>query len=548
MLNTVSYASYYLIPAPCGPTLRRTMKRRLNAIVAGAILASSLSAEPLVAWRAWQFHTLDLPYVETSLKLAPAYDINTVVFSHEMIGYASELFTGTERGPRLNRLTAAAHAQSLKVWIWVREFENVPAQFMEDGKVQMDRPGFWDWVGGRYNDLFTAYPSFDGLMLTFEESPYQIFNPKKVQSSLPMPERFTRLIDTIDAVCRRFHKDFVARSFFYEPEQMAWFKEGYLKTNPHVMVQTKCEPHDWDPFYPNDPLIGAFPGRKQIVEFDGSSEFTGKNRIPYTQPEYFERRWRYDLGKPGVAGYNLRVDHAGYDALHTPNEINIYAMWRFTRDPSVKAPDIWKEWTEKRYGKAAAPEIAQALHPTFDIVNKSFFSLQFWITNHSRLPTYTYAEEHLHSRTMAKWYPDEPKYKELEKNLTRPDPELLERILAEKDDAIAQAHGSLLHLRNAKTQLASEQYDDLYWRLALEERVAIIWKLHAEALFGYKVLASGHGVPGLRQRVERALTALEEEARISEADRRIAKDPPASAAEIREFTADLEARLSKIPR
>ncbi len=29
-------------------------------------------------------------------------------------------------------------------------------------------------------------------------------------------------------------------------------KEGYAKTNPHVMIQTKCEPHDLDPFYPDD--------------------------------------------------------------------------------------------------------------------------------------------------------------------------------------------------------------------------------------------------------------------------------------------------------
>ena len=258
-----------------------------HKVAAAALLAGSLAGKPLVPWRAWQFHTLDLPYVAGALKLAPTYDVNTVVFSHEMVGYASELFNGTSRGSQLTRLTATAHAEKLKVWIWVRELESVPADFLANGIVQMDRPGFWEWVAGRYSDLFTAYPSFDGLMLTFEESPYQIFNPGNVASSLPMPDRFAKLIDTIDAVCRRFKREFIVRSFLYEPQQMEWFKEGYAKTNPHVMVQTKCEPHDWDPFFPDDPLIGAFPGRKQIIEFDGSAEYTGKNRIPYTQPEYF---------------------------------------------------------------------------------------------------------------------------------------------------------------------------------------------------------------------------------------------------------------------
>ena len=521
----------------------RAWDRTTLALLAAAV---SLTAGPLVPVRAWQFHTLNMPYVLAGLKQAPAYDINTVVFSHELIGYASELFQGTERGRQLKQLTAAAHAEKLKAWIWVREFESVPPQFMSGGLVQMDRPGFWDWVAGRYGDLFTAYPDFDGLMLTFEESPFPIFDTKKVASALPMPERFARLIDTIDAVCRRFGKDFVVRSFLYEPEQMEWFKEGYTRTNPHVMVQTKCEPHDWDPFYPNDALIGAFPGRKQIVEFDGSSEYTGKNRIPYTQPEYFERRWRYDLTRPGVMGYNLRVDHGGFDALHTPNEINIYAMWRFTQDPHLTGEDIWKEWTARRYGAAAAPEIEKALRPTFDIVNLSFFALQFWITNHSALPSYSYADEHLHSRTMAKWYPGEPKYRELEDRLARPDPELLERILAEKDEAIALAQSSLQHLRNARPHITAAQFDDLNWRLSLAERVATIWKLHAEALFGYKVLASGHSVSGLRERVERALTALTRQAELSESDPQIGTNPPGSAKEIRAFVADLKTRLEKL--
>ena len=99
------------------------------------------------------------------------------------------------------------------------------------------------------------------------------------------------------------------------------------------------------------------------------------------------------------------------------------------------------------------------------------------------------------------------------------------------------------HLQNAREGLTSAQYEDLYWRLALLERTAIIWKLHAEALFGYKVLAAKHQVPGLRERVDRALEALERQAKVSEADPRIGKDPPCSAQEIRVFTTDLRKRL-----
>jgi hypothetical protein len=290
-------------------------------------------------------------------------------------------------------------------------------------------------------------------------------------------------------------------------------------------------------------MIGAFPGRTQIVEIDGSAEFFGKNRIPYAQPEFFVRRWRYDLSKQGVAGYNLRIDHGGYDSLHTPNEINIYAMSRFTADPKVTSADIWKDWTGSHYGKEAAAGVERALKPSFDIVNESFYALQFWITNHSALPKFNYAEDHLHSRTMAKWYPDDPKYQKLEEQLRKPDAQLLESILAEKDHAIALAQSALRHLETARPNLKPVQYEDLYWRLALAERTAVIWKLHAEAFFGYKVMAGGHKVPGLAERVHRALDALKFQAQLSAEDPRIGNDPPASAKEIRDFVTDMEGRL-----
>lgn len=520
--------------------------RALKVAAMAAALAASAAPQALVPWRAWQFHKLNAPYVLAAMKLARNYDVNTVVFSHDMLGYASQLLDGSDRGAQLTALAKAAHGDKLKAWIWVREFENVPGAFLAAGVVQMDRPGFWDWLADRYDQVFARYPDFDGLMLTFDESPYRVFDPHKVQSALSMPDRFAKVMKTIDAVAVKYKKDFIVRSFVYEPEEMAWFRAGYAQTGLHVMIQTKCEPHDWDPFYPNNPLIGAFPGRTQIIEFDGSSEFTGKNRIPYTQPEYFERRWRYDLSQPGVAGYNVRIDHGGYDSLHTPNEINIYAMSRFTADPKATAEDIWKEWTGQHYGKDAAPEVERALKPSYNIVNLSFFALGFWITNHSALPRFSYADDHLHARTMAKWYPNEPKYKTLEDRLLQPDPELLEAILAEKDSAIALAQESLTHLQAAKPKLTPEQYDDLYWRLALAERTAIVWKLHAEAYFGFKVLAGGHRVPGLVERVKRALEALKEQAEVSAQDPRIGNDPPASAREIRAFVSDMEARVAKL--
>src|SRR5579872_4125948 len=63
--------------------------------IAGFGLPAITAATDLVPYRAWQFHKLNAPYVSSTMKLAHNYDVNTVVFSHDMIGYASQLFDGS---------------------------------------------------------------------------------------------------------------------------------------------------------------------------------------------------------------------------------------------------------------------------------------------------------------------------------------------------------------------------------------------------------------------------------------------------------------------
>ena len=521
------------------------MSRKSTASICFAVLCliSTVPAQSLVQVRAWQFHELDMKYVSGAMKLAPQYDVNTVVFSHGMIGETSQLYDSGDRAAKLKQLAVEAHDLGLQVWIWVHELADVPERFLENKRVQLDRDGFWPWLEQRYRTLFDDFPGFDGLILTFHETEYRIFRDSQVQSELPMPERFARLIGSIYKACAAQAKSLIVRTFLYEPEELEWIRQGLLKSDPGVMVQSKCVPHDWDPYYPHNPLIGAFARNRQIVEFDGSSEYTGRNRVPYACPEYFEYRWRHAMSRPGVVGYNVRLDHAGYDALYTPNEINIYTLFRLSRDRALTANDIWKEWTERRYGRPAAAAVENALRPTFEVVNRSFYPLKFWITNHSELPGFRYADGHISSRTLAKWWPERPEYKVLEHQLNHPDPWVLERILAEKDTAIALAHETLGALFEARPFMTPGVYDDLYQRLELLNRTALVWKLHAEAFFGYKVLEEGHEVPGLLERVRRAVAALKRQVEVSATVPGFGEGPPASAAEIREVAAELAEKI-----
>ena len=517
-------------------------------------LAHFAAVEPLVEYRMWQFHKLDMEYVSNVMKRAPEYNVNAVVFAQELIDHVTQLYkTGdegkevlNERAAKLRKLARGAREIGLKSYLWIHELENVPERFIKNRKVQYDAPGFTEYLTDKYDRLFQDCPEFDGLVLTFHETRYKIFDNRQVQSALPMPDRFATLINTMDAVCAKYKKDLIVRTFLYQPIELEWVQQGLKKTHPRVIIHAKCVPHDWQPFYPHNPVIDAFPDRKLIIEFDCSSEYTGRNRIPYTSPEYFEYRWRYDLRKPGIVGYNARLDHAGYDAFYTPNELNLYTLYRLTEDPKITASEIWREWTVKNYGEKAAPFVEKALKPTFDCVNKALFAHKYWYTDHTALPSFGYADATISRRSTAKWFPDDPMLKETEKALNHPTPQYLEKILAEKDQAIALADESLMNLRMARPYLEDSKYDDLRFRLDRLRRITTVWKLHAEAFWGYKVLAEGHKVPGLKQRVQRAIEGLKYQAEISAKDPEIGNGIPGSEGKIKSVAEELERKLKSL--
>ncbi len=504
------------------------------------------NSDPVVQYRAWQFHTLDSEYVIQTMSKAPHYDINTVVFSHEMIYRVSQLYQAPERAERLKQLSREAQTLDLKVWIWVHELEeDVPDRYLEEDAVYIDRPGFWEWLQTKYENLFIDFPGFDGIILTFHETRFKLFSNEEVKSSLSMPNRFAKMINTIHSACIKYDKDFVVRSFLYEPQEMDWFSQGLEKVDEEVILQSKCVPHDWQPYYPHNYIIGKFPNRPLIVEFDCSSEYTGKNRIPYTSPDYFTYRWGYAIGQPGVIGYTARLDHGGYDAVYTPNEINLYTLYRLTQNPALSAEQIWRDWLEARYNSTAAPLLQKALEPSFEVVNKSLFVKKFWITNHSKLPDFDYANSHIQSHSTAKWMPQDTTLKRIELRLANPDMPSLEWILAEKDTAVVLAAEGLQYLEKAQKYLNPQQYNDLYWRLALLQRVAVVWRLYAEAFFAYKVLTGGNEVPGLRERIKRVIDTLALYSNSRTNIPGLHSKPPASVKEVQTVTEELKNMLEQ---
>ena len=487
--------------------------------------------------RAWQFHDYNVDYIEKTLKIAPQYGINTVVFSHNIMWYTEEMFYDHYKPSYINLWSEKARRIGMKAWIWTHELNDIPEQFLTappkdpqakrfsawlgkvhpdfdagPSKAKIDNPDFWEWIAAKYRKLFTILPEVDGMILSLHETPYRIFDDSTVVSKMSQSERVAKLVEAINTVCREYHKTLVVRTFVLEPDELDWVYEGLEKSPRDVIVMTKDVPHDWYPFLPHDPLLGRFKNHTQILEVGTNAENGGMNYIPYQQADYIKYRVDYSRSK-GVQGYVARLDTKNRHVLGTPNEVSLYAMKRFTEDPALGTDSFWKEWAVLNYGEKAAPFMIRALRPSFDGVNKMFFFLGMWLTDHSRIPPYDYAVGHISSRSPAKWEKNS-KYKPLEDELNRPTEETLEKVLAEKDDAIRIQAGCKAELEKAKEHLSPDVYSDLSRRFDIWRHDAETWRAFAEAFFAYRVFEETKDKTML-YRSERAVDNLEKWAKVT---------------------------------
>jgi hypothetical protein len=454
------------------------------------LAAGPVRGEPL-AHRSWQFHDPDWDHLQKAIPRAAAEGMNRIQLSHQIVMDAEELWEGSGHEKRLERVGQAidlAHENGLKVDMWTHELSGLPKDRFREG----DRgkpvlsPELWKWVEDKYEHLFKLVPALDGVVLTFAETDHKVYGDGVV-SDLTPPQRVARLIEVMGDVCRQRDKLLIVRTFVYEPAEIAFLHEALSRiaadTPPdgHIIVMTKCVPHDWTPYYPFNPLLGEVAGLPQVVEIDLGQEFTGQSRILHGEVGYVKRVLDHARAK-GVIGAVARVERGTNHALGTPNEVNLHAFGRLLHDGSLSEDALWREWVVGRYGQAAAPHVIRALRRTFDITNLTYFPLEYWIVNHSRVPDWGYAYGHITSRQNAKWIPS-PKQLRARDELLRPTPDTLVRIAHEKDLAARLSELSLADLEKAAPHLADEDVRELRRYLELGRDNVEAFRRHNLAMF-----------------------------------------------------------------
>ncbi len=447
----------------------------------------------------WILLDSDRTHVSWVLNQAADYGIDHVQLSHDLIMDIDEINEDAGHAATLRDIAQEAKSLGLEVWVWSHEFARESYLLCLDPEDDL-----WTRRAQAYRDALETIPEIDGVILMFgsaEVEPWYAVclcdwcrelpdtgNPVlDLINSRPI-DRLTQIYDAVGGVVMgEFGKKLRVRTFMHQPLEILWLGES-LRTYPNhdLSVMTKDVPQDWQPYYPDDPLIGDVGHRHQIIEMDLGNEYWGQSRILNGQVDYIAGRWAYDKAH-GALGAAARIERGSQHAFGNPNEINIYAYSRIVIDGS-SPDDIYREWFDAKYGidgdSVEADVLKRVFRTSHDAMRKMYYTLGMWtLVKGSDVPDSARFPEQLVPRNSAYYDGD---WWDTSEDLAFPDEQTLADLWQEASEALEIAQDNLDALESIEPAFTDPtQYEELRDMLALQRDACVVWRHVKDAMFRY---------------------------------------------------------------
>jgi hypothetical protein len=408
--------------------------------------------------------TRDPGYLDDCLREAKRMEAKGFHFSHHLCHHASDLLNDPDRAAGIRQVIGALNEQGRESWVWTHEIHDPPPDCLdEQGRLRFDDA---DWPGflKRKYDRFLGevVPGITGLVVTFAETAFEVYKDHRVVSNLSPELRLARLMEVLVEICDAHGVRVAVRDFVYRPHEVESMRRAIQGLPPEVIVMSKAVPHDWQPFYPPNPMLGRAGEREQWVEFDLGYEYEGQHMLPYANLEQ-HHAWWLAAREQGIRHACLRIDRydgdAGQSALATPwGKLMLRAFTLWNVYPSVPPSVVRTEWEQSQF-----PGASDILRQATESSQMMFFPASNWLLNHCLLPTYDYAKNHLvdgNAARLADWTRDPAHLRVKERLQTLPEGFRAE-LAQEAADALAlfREAGEQLELR-----LPDDHPDAFRWR------------------------------------------------------------------------------------
>lgn len=426
---------------------------------------------------------------------------------------------------------------------------------------------FCDFIEEMVVEYFGIFPECDCLEIYLWENEFtsdrflvfpQLYWGGPEKSALYSTQPYFSPADILAAVltayakgAQRCGKEFSILTFSHYPWQEKLLIEAIerMDSSLPLILDHKCQPGDWDPNRPVNNVLEHLSQKGGYMLFDGAGEYWGQCRVPFCIPEDIQFRLQHALNyNPNLTDLGMRVMWQFDNLFDNYNEINFYALMRFSKDPWIPIEQVWQDWATQRFGAEAAPAVISALSRTQEIGKKIFYILGCWANNHSTLPGLAYIESHTinFGRALYEWKPmdyiNEGIYREFS---SRPREITVGRALKEKTDALALVEASIRDIESVLHLLTPEESRRITHQFDLLRDYTIIVTDHTEAFIRYWIEKKNPTEAALdnREKLQAALERLESRAAFVE-HKYGDSEPMLKASHITQFISDVKKALA----
>ncbi len=334
---------------------------------------------------------MDQDYIKDAAKLAREFGVDAFHLSHTIVHDAEDVIENTKRRSEVLKAMKTMKDAGLEIWCWTHEIKKLPPG-IKKGEFSLRDPILKKFLQDKYDNFLTeVLPGLDGIILTLAETGVKVYQNVTAEEAR---RNVSDLVGVLHEPLSRHDVRLAVRSFVYKKEELDIVEAATSDMPADVAVMSKIYPHDWQPYYPVNPIIGAVGGREQWVEFDLGFEFEGQNTVPYSDPHGRIRQLNH-LWDKGLRTVTLRLDRyhgdEGKSAISTPwGLLNLTVFSEFKKNENVKATEIISKWERGQF-----PGAWEVLELSTAITRRAMFPKKQWYQNHSVIPDYGYAKSHL---------------------------------------------------------------------------------------------------------------------------------------------------------
>ncbi|MBI2940649.1 MAG: hypothetical protein HYY04_09455 [Chloroflexi bacterium] len=360
-------------------------------------------------------------------------------------------------------------------WPWLRQ--NLP-------RVCTSHPTTWAWYRAKVRELFEVVPEAAGMELWISWADTDVFYCACARCRARTPaehlhELIAQALAGMDEAAPGQDKRLILRTYLGGWRHILaeeFFAPLAGRLDRRVIVCNKAQYGDM--YYGNapHPLAGRYvPHNAEAIEFCLGGEYRAGLRwgtLAPISPFIEERVQLYaDRGVDGL--YQRHLDWQNH--FNAPDFETFFALaWDRTASPER----IWQRWAERTYGAEVGPRVVEILRDGTRVMEKAMYVRGVALGSHTLFPESLERMRHLTVNRSAKL---------VDGGMERiaPTRENVQRIVAEKDEAIALSHRVLARVEGLRPDLPDKHYRALHLSFNLQHELALVYRELAELFWRY---------------------------------------------------------------